>query len=109
MVPVRHSSERAKAGSSVEEIYYDLVVADIQAAADLLAPIYTASRATDGYISVEVQPKHSADSRATVAEAMRNAAAMSEYKRDQAARTSAVKASPSALPSAQTRASPTAA
>lgn len=59
-----------KAGSSVEEIYYDLVIADIQQAADLLRPIYTTSNATDGYISVEVQPRHAADTRATVAEAM---------------------------------------
>ena len=58
-----------KAGSNVEGIYYDLVVADIQQAADLLAPIYRSSAAKDGYISVEVQPKHSFDTRATVAEA----------------------------------------
>ncbi len=60
----------ARAGSSVEEIYYDLVIADIQQAADLLRPIYDSSSATDGYISVEVQPRHAADTRATVAEAM---------------------------------------
>jgi transaldolase len=60
----------AKAGAGVEEIYYDLVIADIQQAADLLRPIYDASKATDGYISVEVQPRHSADTRATVAEAL---------------------------------------
>jgi transaldolase/glucose-6-phosphate isomerase len=60
----------AKAGSSVEEIYYDLVIADIQQAADLLRPIYVSSDATDGYISVEVQPRHAADTQATVTEAM---------------------------------------
>ena len=59
-----------KAGSNVEEIYYDLVIADIQNAADLLGPIYAESAATDGYISVEVQPRHAADTRATVAEAL---------------------------------------
>jgi transaldolase / glucose-6-phosphate isomerase len=55
---------------SVEEIYYDLVVEDIQNAADLLRPIYDGSEARDGYISVEVQPKHAADHQATVQEAL---------------------------------------
>jgi transaldolase/glucose-6-phosphate isomerase len=60
----------ASAASGVEEIYYDLVVEDIQNAADLLRPIYDASEARDGYISVEVQPKHAADHAATVKEAL---------------------------------------
>jgi transaldolase len=60
----------ASAGVGVEAIYYDLVVEDIQKAADLLRPIYDASEARDGYISVEVQPKHAADHEATVKEAL---------------------------------------
>lgn len=60
----------AAAGKSVEEIYYDLVVEDIQQAADLLRPIYDGSEARDGYISVEVQPRHAADHQATVKEAL---------------------------------------
>jgi transaldolase/glucose-6-phosphate isomerase len=60
----------ALAGKSVEDIYYDLVVEDIQNAADLLRPIYDGSEARDGYISVEVQPRHAADHQATVKEAL---------------------------------------
>lgn len=60
----------ASAGKSVEDIYYDLVVEDIQNAADLLRPIYDGSEARDGYISVEVQPRHAADHQATVKEAL---------------------------------------
>lgn len=60
----------ASASSGVEEIYYDLVVEDIQKAADLLRPIYDASEARDGYISVEVQPRYAADHAATVKEAL---------------------------------------
>jgi transaldolase/glucose-6-phosphate isomerase len=60
----------ASAGKSVEDIYYDLVVEDIQNAADLLRPIYDGSEARDGYISVEVQPRHSEDHQATVKEAL---------------------------------------
>ncbi len=59
-----------KADEGVEAIYYDLVVADIQQVADLLRPIYDHSERRDGYISVEVQPKHAADQQATVAEAL---------------------------------------
>jgi len=58
------------AGQGVEEIYYDLVVADIQAAADVLRPVYDSSEARDGYISVEVQPRFASDTRATVKEAL---------------------------------------
>jgi transaldolase/glucose-6-phosphate isomerase len=60
----------AAAGSEVEEIYFDLVVADVQQAADLLRPVYDKSKAQDGYISVEVQPRYAADSEATVREAL---------------------------------------
>jgi transaldolase/glucose-6-phosphate isomerase len=60
----------AQAGSSVEETYYDLVVADIQSAADLLRPIWDEAEGRDGHISVEVQPRHSADTEATVKEAL---------------------------------------
>ena len=60
----------ASAGQSVEAIYYDLVVEDIQKAADLLRPIYDGSEARDGYISVEVQPKYAADHQATIKEAL---------------------------------------
>jgi transaldolase len=60
----------ATAGKSVEDIYYDLVVTDIQQAADLLRPIYDGSEKRDGYISVEVQPRHAADHAATVKEAL---------------------------------------
>lgn len=62
--------ELVKAGRGVEEIYYGLVIADIQQAADLLAPIYKSSEGRDGYISLEVQPRHAADSQATVREAL---------------------------------------
>jgi transaldolase/glucose-6-phosphate isomerase len=62
--------ELVQAGREVEEIYYGLVIADIQQAADLLAPVYKSSEGRDGYISLEVQPRHSADTQATVREAL---------------------------------------
>ncbi len=62
--------ELVSQGQGVEEIYYDLVVSDIQAAADVLRPVYDGSEARDGYISVEVQPRHAGDTQATVKEAL---------------------------------------
>jgi len=55
-------------GKSAEEIYYALVTRDIQRAADLLRPVYDESKAKDGYVSLEVQPKNSSDADATIAE-----------------------------------------
>src|SRR5690606_28709130 len=49
------------AGASVDDIYHDLVIEDVQAAADILRPLYDSSSAVDGYISLEVQPKHALD------------------------------------------------
>lgn len=56
--------------SSVDDIYHALVIEDIQAAADALAPIYEESKWTDGYISLEVQPKNASDTQGTVNEAL---------------------------------------
>jgi transaldolase len=55
-------------GESAEEIYYALVTQDIRQAADLLRPIYDESKAKDGYVSLEVQPKNSSDAQATISE-----------------------------------------
>ena len=46
----------AAAGAESEEIYWELVVSDVKAAADLLLPTYEESGGGDGYVSVEVSP-----------------------------------------------------
>lgn len=56
--------------ASVDDIYHALVIEDIQAAADALAGVYEDSKWTDGYISLEVQPKNAMDTQGTVAEAL---------------------------------------
>lgn len=58
------------ANASVDDIYHALVIEDIQAAADALAPIYEESHWQDGYISLEVQPKNALDTQGTVNEAL---------------------------------------
>ncbi|HEY0283619.1 MAG TPA: bifunctional transaldolase/phosoglucose isomerase, partial [Rhizomicrobium sp.] len=50
-------------------IFRQLAVADIRAAADVLAPVYEATKAADGYVSMEVSPYIAHDTDATIAEA----------------------------------------
>ncbi len=60
--------------SGVEEpnlIYETLAVADIQAAADLLLPVYEETHGLDGYVSLEVSPELASDSRGSIAEGRR--------------------------------------
>jgi len=59
----------AKAGKTGEEIFWDLGIEDIQAAADLLRPLYDESNKEDGYVSLEVNPYLANDTLATLSEA----------------------------------------
>src|SRR5687768_1834149 len=61
----------AQAGKGVNEIYEDLVIADIMDAADTLKPVYDKTDGLDGYISLEVNPKLAYDTRGTIDEAAR--------------------------------------
>jgi transaldolase/glucose-6-phosphate isomerase len=55
----------------ISEIYEHLAVHDIQAAADVLHPVFAATKGLDGYISLEVSPYLANDTDATIAEALR--------------------------------------
>ncbi|MGA1363087.1 MAG: transaldolase [Ilumatobacteraceae bacterium] len=63
-------------GVSPEEAYWQLVLSDIRAAADVFAPLHSASRGTDGFVSVEVDPRLARDTDGTVSAglALRDAA-----------------------------------
>ena len=56
---------------SAEERYERLASPDIQAACDLLRPVFDASGGEDGYVSLEVSPALAHDSEGTVAAAKR--------------------------------------
>lgn len=56
---------------NAEQRYEQLVIPDIQAACDLLRPVYEASHGDDGYVSLEVSPRLAYDENATVAAAKR--------------------------------------
>ncbi len=52
-------------------LYETLAIRDIQDAADVLAPVYAATRKRDGYVSLEVSPDLAHDTRGTLDEARR--------------------------------------
>jgi transaldolase len=57
------------AGRSVEQAYWELVIADVASALALLRPVYDAATGTDGFVSLEVAPEIARDSAATIAAA----------------------------------------
>ena len=61
--------ELAEEGKTNEEIYLALALDDIRRAADLLRPVWDATRGSDGYASLEVNPKLACDTEGTIAEA----------------------------------------
>ncbi len=54
---------------SSRELFYELALEDIGAAADLLLPVYTATAGVDGMVSLEVSPDLAYDTAATLREA----------------------------------------
>ena len=62
-------AELAKAGKSVEQVYEDLVISDIQGAADLFRPLYDEHDGKYGYVSLEVAPNLAGDTEGTLKEA----------------------------------------
>jgi transaldolase len=54
---------------SVEDAYWELVVDDIRHACDLLRPVYDASAASDGFVSIEVSPAVARDTEGTLRDA----------------------------------------
>ena len=66
----------AAEGMDVKAIFEALAVADIQAAADVLRPVYERTQGVDGYVSMEVAPDLAYDEEETVAEALRLYAAV---------------------------------
>lgn len=64
-------SFQAAGDHNISDIYEHLAIADIQAAADVLHPVYEQTQGRDGYISLECSPYLANDTEATVAEALR--------------------------------------
>src|SRR5208282_6040821 len=61
--------EKLKAGKIGEELFFDLALQDISAAADLFRPVHERTLGVDGWVSLEVSPLLAYDTKATVAAA----------------------------------------
>lgn len=61
----------ARRNLDAKAIFEQLAIADIRDTADILQPVYEASRGTDGYVSLEVSPELANDSEGTLHEARR--------------------------------------
>ncbi len=56
---------------SIHQIYESLALADIAMAAEVLKPVYDATRGRDGFVSLEVNPALAHDTQKTIVEAKR--------------------------------------
>jgi transaldolase len=56
-------------GKNREDLFFELALEDLTAAADLFRHIHDSSNAVDGYVSLEVSPKLAYDTKSTVAAA----------------------------------------
>jgi transaldolase len=59
------------AGASVDAAVFELTTTDVQAACDILRPVFDATNGVDGRVSIEVDPGLARDTAATVAMAKR--------------------------------------
>jgi transaldolase len=62
---------RHNAGLSAEQLFFELAIEDLQAAADLFRPVHEATFGMDGFVSLEVSPTLADDAAGTIAEARR--------------------------------------
>src|SRR2546422_1398091 len=58
--------EKMAAGTSGEELFFELALEDLTRAADLFRPIHRATNGVDGWVSLEVSPKLAYDTTSTV-------------------------------------------
>ena len=62
-------ARRFEAGQSAETVVWDLLIEDVQAAADVLRPVFDTEHGADGFVSIEVSPEIAGDTEATIAAA----------------------------------------
>jgi transaldolase len=62
-------TELTVAERAVDEVYWELVIADVTAALAALRPVFDSSAGTDGFVSLEVAPKLAHDTQGTIAAA----------------------------------------
>ena len=62
-------ASRLGRGQDPESILWDLLIADVQAAADVFRPVFERERGRDGFVSIEVSPEIAGDTERTIAAA----------------------------------------
>jgi transaldolase len=62
-------AELMDAGRRPDQMLWDLMLEDIQAAADIFRPVYEATAGSDGFVSIEVGPAIAGDTEQTIATA----------------------------------------
>jgi transaldolase/glucose-6-phosphate isomerase len=67
----RQLNELIASGAGVQDIYEALVIDDISRAADILKTVYDRTNGSDGYVSLEVNPRLAYETGATIDEASR--------------------------------------
>ena len=60
---------RLARGQDAESIVWELLIEDVQAAADVMRPVYERERGGDGFVSIEVSPEIAGDTERTIAAA----------------------------------------
>ncbi|MBX2999731.1 MAG: transaldolase [Caldilineaceae bacterium] len=65
------SIRQPRRSHSVEDLYWELAIEDIQRAADLFRPLYDELNGQDGFVSLEVSPHVARDTSATIRDAHR--------------------------------------
>ncbi|MDE2089061.1 MAG: bifunctional transaldolase/phosoglucose isomerase [Gammaproteobacteria bacterium] len=58
-------------GVTAEDVFFELAIEDLRAAADLLRPVYQRTQGTDGFVSLEVSPRLAEDTRGTIDQAQK--------------------------------------
>ena len=62
-------ARRFDQGQDAEAIVWDLLIEDVQAAADVFRPVFDRERGNDGFVSIEVSPEIAGDTEKTIAAA----------------------------------------
>jgi transaldolase len=62
-------ARRLDSGQDAEAVVWDLLIEDVQAAADVLRPVYDREHGGDGFVSIEVSPEIAGDTDSTIAAA----------------------------------------
>src|SRR6516162_4925779 len=62
--------EKLAAGKAGEDLFFELALEDLTAAADLFQPIHSTTSGVDGWVSLEVSPKLAYDTASTIAAAI---------------------------------------